>query len=314
MLKLHLAAAAVAISCVSAASAADYPVKSIALVTHSSPGAGGDVFLRELAKGLSPVLGVPVVVENISGGSGATAMAFLAKAPKDGSVFYGTTPTFIYTSLLSDPEFSYKDLDPLVNVFEDPELIFTSAKGPFNTLEDVVKKAREGRGAWGAANPASLERQSLERLKTATGVNASVVTHEGGGDMMINVLNGSLDIGVGEMQELSAQVEAGELRILASLTNERLADHPEIPTAKELGYDVVVRKFRGIAGPQGLPADVVAAWEAAIPEVLESPDFKKWYVAGSLKADFMTQEEYRVFINGFAEETETFLRDAGVID
>ncbi|KXF74885.1 hypothetical protein ATN84_21940 [Paramesorhizobium deserti] len=312
MLKNCLTATAIAISFGGTAVAQDYPVKSVTLVTHSSPGAGGDVFLRELAKALSPVLGVNVVVENITGGSGATAMAHIAKAPKDGSILYGTTPTFIYTSLLSDPEYSYKDLDPVVNVFEDPEMIFTSAKGPFKTLEDAMTKARESRGTWGAANPASLERQSMEMLKTASGVNAAVVTHEGGGDMMINVLNGTLDIGVGEMQELKSQVEAGQVRILAALTAERVADYPDIPTVKELGYDVAVRKFRGIAGPKDLPADVIAAWEAAIPQVLAKPEFKTWYETNSLRPDFMPQSQYRNFINGFADQTSDFLRSAGV--
>jgi putative tricarboxylic transport membrane protein len=110
-------------------------------------------------------------------------MAQLAQAPADGSMFYATTPTFIYTSLLSDPEYKYTDLEPLVNFFVDPEVIYTAAESEFQTLEDVIEYAREGRGQWGAANPASLERQALEQLKTAASdVNAAVVTHEGGGD------------------------------------------------------------------------------------------------------------------------------------
>src|SRR5687768_18535107 len=75
--------------------AQDYPHDTVTLVTHSSVGGGSDVFLRELAEYLGPALGVNVVVENVTGGSGANAMARLASAPPDGSVFYATTPTFI---------------------------------------------------------------------------------------------------------------------------------------------------------------------------------------------------------------------------
>src|ERR671916_665791 len=82
-----------------AAQAQDYPVDTVTLVTHSSPGGGSDVFLRELAKYLGPALGANVVVENVTGGSGANAMARLKSSPPDGSIFYATTPTFIYTSL-----------------------------------------------------------------------------------------------------------------------------------------------------------------------------------------------------------------------
>lgn len=183
--------------------AQDYPVDTVTLITHSSPGGGSDVFLRELSRHLGPILGTSVVVENVSGGSGAAAMAELAQSPADGSKFYATTPTFIYTSLLSNPEYTYTDVEPLVNFFIDPEVIYTAADSDFESLEDVIDYAREGLGQWGAANPASLERQALERLKSAAGVNAAVVTHEGGGDLMINVMNGTLQIGVGKCRNCS---------------------------------------------------------------------------------------------------------------
>ena len=317
MNKLHLVsavAAAVMAGGLTAAQAQEYPVDTVTLVTHSSPGGGSDVFLRELSRYLSPYLGANVIVENVSGGSGAKAMAQLAQAPADGSMFYATTPTFIYTSLLSDPEYKYTDLEPLVNFFIDPEVIYTSAKSEFKTLEDVIQYARDGRGQWGAANPASLERQALEQLKAASGVNAAVVTHEGGGDMMINVLNGTLQIGVGEVQEIQSQIEAGELRLLATFSDKRLDAFPDLPTVKESGYDVVVRKFRGLAGPKGLPADVIAAWEAATQKVLADPKYKEAYEGANLRAEFMPHADYVKFIEAFGTETGDFLKKTGVIE
>ena len=317
MNKLHIVsavAAAVMAGGLTAAQAQEYPVDTVTLVTHSSPGGGSDVFLRELSRYLSPYLGANVIVENVSGGSGAKAMAQLAQAPADGSMFYATTPTFIYTSLLSDPEYKYTDLEPLVNFFIDPEVIYTSAKSEFKTLEDVIQYARDGRGQWGAANPASLERQALEQLKAASGVNAAVVTHEGGGDMMINVLNGTLQIGVGEVQEIQSQIEAGELRLLATFSDKRLDAFPDLPTVKESGYDVVVRKFRGLAGPKGLPADVIAAWEAATQKVLADPKYKEAYEGANLRAEFMPHADYVKFIETFGTETGDFLKKTGVIE
>ena len=75
------------------------PNKVVTLVTHSSPGGGSDVFLREMSKYLGKYIGATFIVENVQGGSGAKAMARVATAPADGSVFYATTPTYIYTSL-----------------------------------------------------------------------------------------------------------------------------------------------------------------------------------------------------------------------
>ena len=295
------------------ATAEDYPHKTVTLITHSSPGGGSDVFLRQLSNYIGPELGVNVVVENVRGGSGAKAMAAMAQAPADGSIFYATTPTFIYTSLLSNPEYKYTDLEPLVNMFIDPQVIYTSAKSPFMTLEDVMKEARESRGRWGAANPASLERQALEQLKAASGVKAAVVTHEGGGDLMINVLNGTLQCGVGEVQELQSQLEAKQLRILATFSGERLTNYPDVPTVKELGYDVVVQKFRGLAGPKGLPDNVVKMWEKAAQAVLANPEYKASYEEVNLRAEYINHADYVKFISDFGAETEGFLRETGVI-
>ena len=90
---------------------AAYPVQNVTLVTHSSPGGGSDVFLRALAKHLGPKMGVNFAVENVSGGSGARAMARVAQAPADGSVLYATTPTYIQTTLLSKPPHGYDEPD-----------------------------------------------------------------------------------------------------------------------------------------------------------------------------------------------------------
>ena len=296
-----------------AQTAPKYPKDTVILATHSSPGGGSDVFLREIAPHLTRVMGVNFAIENISGGSGAKAMAVLAKAKPDGGMFYATTPTFIYTSLMSKTEASYRDLEPLVNVFYDPEVVYTSVDSKFQSLKDVVDHARANRGKWGAANPASLVRQVLERMKTVTGVRAAVVTFEGGGDMQINVLNRTLDIGIGELGEIKPQLEAGKLRVLAVMGDSRIEQMPEVPTAREQGVDVSVRKFRGLAAPKGTPPDVVAAWETGIQKVLADPVYKKIYIENGLQPAFVPHKDYGAFITDFARETEAFLKAASVI-
>ena len=296
-----------------AVQSAPYPHDVVTLLTHSSPGSGSDLFLRELARRLGPQMGVDFVVEHVPGGGGARAMSRLANSPPDGSVFYAATPSFIYTSLLSRLANTYRDLDPLINVFLDQEVIYTRSVGPFETFAQVIDSARSSRGRWGAASPGSLERQALERLKVAADVQAAIVTHDGGGDLILNVLNGTLDIGVGEAQEIRSQLGAGNLRLLAVFSDARLPELPQVPTVLELGYDIVVTKFRGLMGPQGLPPEIVNAWERAVQQVLEDPDYRRSYSQAMLLPAFMGQTDFARFIDGFANDTEAFLRDSGVI-
>ena len=131
---------------------------------------------------------------------------------------------------------------------------------------------------------------------------------------MINVLNGTLDIGVGEAQELQSQLEAGSLRLLATLSDTRLAQFPEIPTVQELGYMVVVRKFRGIAAPKGLPPEIILQWERAIEKVMADPQYKASYLADNLRPNYIKHADYQAFIDDFANETAAYLRSVGIIE
>ncbi len=310
-----LATACLSLFVSSAAQAqAAYPVNRVTMVTHSSPGGGTDIFLRNLNKHLSGVIKTNFAVENIRGGSGATAVAHVAKGAADGSIFYGTTPTYIQTTLLSKPPVGYDGLDPMVIVFIDPEVIYTRAESPFKTLADVVAhaKANPGKSRWGAANPASLERIGMERLARAGGVKVPIVSHEGGGDMMIGVLNGTYDIGIGEVQELQGQLEAGKIRLLATLSESRLAGLPNLPTAKEQGLNVVIRKFRGIAAPKGLPDAVAKTWEDAIRKVVDSPAYKAEYTKDHLTPMVLGRAEARKFTAEVAAETASSFKEMGL--
>jgi putative tricarboxylic transport membrane protein len=290
-----------------------YPHRVVTVVTHSSPGAGSDVLLREMLRYLQKYIRATFIVENDEGGSGAKAVARVAAAPPDGSMLYATSPTYILTSLLSRPPKTYRDLEPLVNFFNDSEILYTRANGPYKTLEDIMNRARATRGRWGAANPASQERQAGERLKLAANVKAAVVSHEGGGDLMINVLNGTLDMGVGEVQEIRSQLASNRVVMLATFNPERMAAYPDVPTVKELGYDVTVVKFRGLAGPKGLPPEIIRIWEQAAQRILADPEYKASYTRDNLAPNFLPHDEYNRFVEQFAAETTAFFRSTGII-
>ena len=290
-----------------------YPHRVATVVTHSSPGAGSDVLLREMLKYLQRYINATFIVENDEGGSGAKAVARVSSARPDGSMFYATSPTYILTSLLSSPTRTYRDLEPLVNFFNDSEILYTRSNGPYKTLEDVMNRARATRGRWGAANPASQERQAGEQLKVAAKVKGAVVSHEGGGDLMINVLNGTLDMGVGEVQEIRSQLAANKVIMLATFNPERMIGYPNVPTVKELGYDVTVVKFRGLAGPKGMPPEIIRIWEEAAQKILADPEYKAMYTRDNLAPNYLPHAEYGAFVNKFAADTTAYLKATGVI-
>jgi putative tricarboxylic transport membrane protein len=242
-------------------------------------------------------------------------VAFVAKAAPDGATFYGTTPTYIQTTLLSKPSVGFEGLDPMVIVFLDPEVIYTRVQSPFKSLPEVIAKAKAspGQSRWGAANPASLERIGMEKLARAGGVKVPIVSHEGGGDLMIGVLNGTYDIGIGEMQELQGQLEAGKIRLLATLSENRLPGLPNLATAKEQGLNVVIRKFRGLASPKGMPDAIAKTWEDAVRKVVASPAYKAQYTKDNLQPMVLGREAARKFTAEVAAETTASFKEMGLL-
>jgi putative tricarboxylic transport membrane protein len=305
-----LSAAALVLSAAvgTSAMAQKYPQSTVTLVTHSKAGGGTDVFLREMSKYLPKHMGAQFAVENVTGGSGAKAMAKLAGSPADGSIFYGTTPTYVITSLLSKPSKTYADLDGIINVFSDPQTVYVRANSPLKNIKDVIEASKKNPTAvkFGVTTPGSLDRQVMEKFKKLTGTKSPIITHDGGGELLISVLNGTVDVAIGEIQELAAQLEAGKVRIITTYTENRLETMPNVPTAKEQGVDLVVRKFRGLAGPKNTPESIKQLWKAGVEKALKDPEFKKWYTAQSLVPMVIVGKDYDKFLKDFAADQQAF--------
>jgi putative tricarboxylic transport membrane protein len=305
-----LTAAALVLSAAvgTSAMAQKYPQSTVTLVTHSKAGGGTDVFLREMSKYLPKHMGAQFAVENVTGGSGAKAMAKLAGSPADGSMFYGTTPTFVITSLLSKPSKTYADLDGIINVFSDPQTVYVRADSPLKNLKDVIEASKKNPTGvkFGVTTPGSLDRQVMEKFKKLTGTKSPIITHDGGGELLISVLNGTVNVAIGEIQELAAQLEAGKVRIITTYTENRLETMPNVPTAKEQGVDLVVRKFRGLAGPKNTPESIKQLWKAGVEKALKDPEFKKWYTAQSLVPMVIVGKDYDKFLKDFAADQQAF--------
>jgi len=285
------------------------PPKTITLVTHSSPGGGSDVLLREMVKHLTPIMDVDFVVLNIKGGSGARAMAHVATADPTGATLYATTPTYINVSLISKPRFTFEDLEPLVNIVLDPQVLYTRSDSPYTNLKEVIAAGRSDpqRQRWGIGNPASLDRQIVADLARLTELDMIVASHDGGGELLLNVLNGSVEFGIGELQELLGNLHGGKIKLLATFSSERLPQTPKVPTAREQGFDIEVAKFRGLAAPHGLPAGIIQDWNTAIPALLAVPAFRGFLDRTGLIAGFIPHDDYVSYIGRFANQQRALM-------
>lgn len=309
-----LALAVVLVMAVGAIGQGSYPTKPITFVTHSSVGAGGDIFLRNLAKHLEGIVSVPIVVENRRGGASATAVSYVATSPKDGYVLYGSTPTLLQTPILTQTRHSFLDLQPVANVFFDPMILYVRTASPWKTLPDIINaaKQRPGQIKFGAATPGSVEHMIAHQIQKVAKISVQPVTFEGGGDLLLAVLGGHVDLGVGEFAEVASQVEAGQVRVINSFTATSIPGS-SILTAKEQGVDIVVEKFRGLLGPKGMDPAAVAYWENVIRRVLALPAYRQYYEAVYLVPGYMGSKDYGLYLHRMNQTLRRYMKEIGVI-
>ncbi|MBI3044793.1 MAG: tripartite tricarboxylate transporter substrate binding protein [Betaproteobacteria bacterium] len=278
--------------------AAEYPSKAITIVVHTGPGGGMDLFGREIAKRLQTVLRQPVVVENRPGGSSAVAMQYAASQPTDGYTLIGITDTLIITPIKNKTPKSLKDFVPVAHLLTDPNVLFVKSDNKYKSIKEMLADLKAGtRLRIAQTQVGSPESTALLKLVNNYGLrNIVPVPVQDGGAGVTSVLGGHLVASLAEPAEIGAQIEAKQVRVLATFTTKRIPQMSEVPTFNELGYDVAIDKFRGIAAPKGTPRNVVATLEKALKQVLDGADYKKVYDANFQIPNFMGSDEFAKFL------------------
>lgn len=272
----------------------DFPKKEIKLVYHSKAGSGGDIFLRNLAKPLEKILGVPVIVENRTGASGANAWLAVKDAAPDGYTLIGTSSTIISGPIVTPMKVSYKDFKPLAQMFQEPQLLYVSSKSPFNSIKELIEYELKNpkKLNWTRSTPASGDTIALAMISEAAGIKPKQVSFEGGSEALVAILGGHVDVAIGEYSEIRGQFEAGKIKMLTILTDKRHPELKDLPTLKETGWNVVVKRPRGLMAPKDTPDEITQILTDALKQVLNDPEFQKVWKEEGLLEEFVPGDEF----------------------
>jgi tripartite-type tricarboxylate transporter receptor subunit TctC len=288
----------------------EWPTGTVTLITHSSPGGGGDIMARELGRTLERLYDVNVVVENRVGGSGAVSLVYMAnRVPTDGSVLQVITPTHLITPIRSRGVPTYQQMTPIARLLLDPTVVYVRRESPFRDMAALIAFARDNPGAlkWGIGSAGSLDHLVVQEIEAKAGFTVTSVPHEGGGDAMLSVLGGHIDAGIGEPIKILAQVQAGNLRILAVFDEQRLDEFPDVQAVGELGYQMTSQKFRGVWGPPGMSDVTVRAIADALERVLTEEPFQKYWHDGAMQSAFLRESEFAAFLSESDASIRQFL-------
>ena len=254
--------------------------KPIEVVIGFAPGGGTDSMARKLLPFVQKRLGAGTqfVVVNKPGASGEIANAYVAKAKPDGyTLAIVNVPGFLFLPMSKKSQYQPEDFQLIARVVDDPTILVTRSDGKINALQTVIGVAKQTPGALSAGHNGDGTNGdlALQLLKTAAGIDLTLVPYKGTGLQKTDLLGGHISLGtisVSDVPELH-KGGSGNLRAIVQFTAKRSAALPQVPTATELGVNALMSSERGFAAPKGVSADVMKKLEQAIADSLKDPEF-----------------------------------------
>lgn len=259
-----------------------WPNGPVTLVVTFPPGGGTDTLARRLADRLQHQLGQPFVVENRSGASGNIGAQAVARAKPDGHTLlvanssYAINPA-VFSELGFDPQ---QDLVDVINLAYVPSVVVTAQVSPWRDLLSAVdagrSATRQDAPAYASCGNGTPQHLAAGMLNQSTGSRWLHVPYRGCGPALIDVLSGTVSLGVVTASSALPHIQAGTLRALAVTSPKRSALLPNTPTVAELGVPgYALNQWHGLLAPAATPKNVLRDIHAAVAEVLSLPEVKK---------------------------------------
>jgi tripartite-type tricarboxylate transporter receptor subunit TctC len=260
-----------------ASGGSDYPTKSIEMTVGASAGGSSDLISRAMSKGMGQALGVAMPVVNKPGANGALVAKELQSAAPDGySIAIQNASLFAITPLAVSESEAVKvdDFDIVYGVSRDDYVLATNPKTGWKSIEDMKASGKTIRyGTTGVGTGAQLN--SALTFATA-GIDATAVPFDGGAPNLTALLGAQVDVSTMQVGEALENIRAGKLVPLAVFSAERVPFLPEVPTAKEQGFDVQVSQYRFITVPKGTPQAVRDKLVEAAKKTFATAEYKKF--------------------------------------
>lgn len=296
-----MAAVAAAAACAALPVQAAWPDnKTVSLVVPYAPGGTADALARLIAQHLGPKLNTTVVVLNKAGASGIIGQSAVAQSAPDGfTVLYDATPMSINPHLQKLPYDPEKDLQPLTLVAVTPMLVAVPKNSPYNSLQDLIKAAKQSPGklTFGSGGQGTVQYMGAELFAQGAGIKMLHVPYKSGGPFIQAIMAGEIDMGFGNLPALSAHVKSGMVKPLAITSSSRNAGYPDVPTIAEMavkGYESY--EWNGMFVPAGTPAEITSRLHAAIRDVLALPEVKARFDALGSRIVASSPEEFRKYL------------------
>jgi tripartite-type tricarboxylate transporter receptor subunit TctC len=301
-----------------AATADEWPSRPVRMVNTFAAGGTADVLTRLVAEHLSAATKQQFFVETRAGAGGTIGVKSVADSPPDGYNFVLTNASLLVLHPLGNPKLGYdikRDLTNIALIAGSPLILVVNSKDGAKTLKDFLATAKASPKplTYSSSGVGSSGHLFAENLAHLAGVTFEHVPYKGAAQGLTDLAGGHIAFSAQTVSSAAALVRGGTLRALAHTGKTRLADFPEIPTFKELGYDLVTTLWFSISGPAGLPRTIVEKVNAEINRAVQLPEVEARLRRDGLIADPMSVEEFNKFIDAEVAIWKPGLERAGLI-
>ena len=301
------------------AALADWPERPVTLIVPAAAGGGTDATVRVLAEQLTERLGQPFTVVNRTGGGGIVGHSAIAEAAPDGYTLGAIYFELSAYEKLGQSDITFERFTPIALYNADPAGFQVNADSPFQTLGEAIEaikadpssfRMHSGSGIGGVWHLAAIG------MLQAAGVDPSqlvVVPGQGAAEAMQNLAAGAVDFAPSSVVEASTMIEAGKVRSLAVMAAERIPAFPDVPTVEEsAGFPYEMGTWRGIAGPVGLPDEVVTTMATTLGEINDDAAFQEFMNSRGFGMRYLDSAAFAEFLAANYDEVGDIVEAAGL--
>jgi tripartite-type tricarboxylate transporter receptor subunit TctC len=270
------------------------PTRGVIEITVLFPaGSSADVTARLLADGMSRRLGARVIVVNRPGGGGAVGYRYVAGQKPDGRSLVWNSNSISTTHHMGLLQLDYESFAPVAQVLVESPVVAVRGDAKWRTLGELIAdgKARPEGITVGNSGVGSHTHITSVALFRAAGARVVDVPF-GAAEVISSLLGGQVDAVVQLPAALAEHVKSGQVRLLATIASARDPAFPDVPTAGELGLDVSLEAWRGIAAPKGTPNAIIETYQAVIKDTVESPEFMQACVRLGVRPAFLPADQF----------------------
>jgi tripartite-type tricarboxylate transporter receptor subunit TctC len=293
-------------------SALDFPKKPVQFFIPFEVGQSSDIAARGLASSSEKLMGQPIVNVNKTGGGGALCFDYVKNAKPDGYNLGMMTASILTHTNLGRLPYDYKAWDYIARITVVPSTITVKASSPWKNLKEFIDYAKKNPGKVKVGNAGNGSFTHLIAVAFEEAADIKVLHVPIGVRRLPGLLGGEVDAISVHPPEVASLVRGGEMRILGIVYPQRMKEFPDVPTFKEMGYNIDLIQFYGIFAPKGTPKEIREYLSGIFKKATEQKEFKELAQKFTLDISYMAGDEFAKFIESQDATIKRLIEKSGM--